>query len=61
LKQEHREADKYFVSSGFTNAYHTEIQVTLTFNEIQKLLAKLSEANENLSENDEGKEAGLHT
>ena len=79
LKQEHREAEKYFVLSGFTNSYHTEldtvkeelarqkevlgtlidmiakrvielqkrqlvtsdteIQFTLTFNEIQKLLA----------------------
>ena len=79
LKQEYKEAEKYFVLSGFTNAYHTElgtvkeelarqkeilgtlvnmiakrvielqkrqlvtpdteIQFTLTFNEIQKLLA----------------------
>jgi len=55
VKQEHREAEKYFASSRFTKAYHTEIQGTLKFNEIQKLMAKLSEANENLSENDEGK------
>jgi len=79
LKQEYREAEKYFVLSGFTNSYHTEldtikeeqarqkeilgtlvdmiakrvielqkrhlvtgdteIQFTLTFNEVQKLLA----------------------
>ena len=79
LKQEYKEAEKYFVLSGFTNTYHTEldvvkeelvrqkeilgtlvdmiakrvvelqkrqlvtgdteIQFTLTFNEIQKLLA----------------------